>query len=136
MGTDVGISMGKLTALKVKSAGVGRHADGDGLYLHVKGSDARSWLLRMQSDGKRRDFGLGSVDTSMRSKEVTDAARGVPILQRKLLTLAEAREKAEAYRRLIRSGLDPVAEQKMSIGVQTGPPIGAQKGPPFTMAQG
>ena len=24
----------------------------------------------------------------------------------------------------------------MSIGVQTGPPIGAQKGPPFTMAQG
>ena len=25
---------------------------------------------------------------------------------------------------------------RMSIGVQTGPPIGAQKGPPFTMAQG
>ena len=24
----------------------------------------------------------------------------------------------------------------VSIGVQTGPPIGAQKGPPFTMAQG
>jgi hypothetical protein len=24
----------------------------------------------------------------------------------------------------------------LSIGVQTGPPIGAQKGPPFTMAQG
>ena len=25
---------------------------------------------------------------------------------------------------------------ELSIGVQTGPPIGAQKGPPFTMAQG
>lgn len=29
-----------------------------------------------------------------------------------------------------------LAEALVSIGVQTGPPIGAQKGPPFTMAQG
>lgn len=104
--------MGKLSALRVKSAGAGRHADGDGLYLLVKESGARSWLLRMQSDGKRRDLGLGSVDTSMRSKEAAQAAEAVPILKRRLLTLAEAREKAEAYRKLIRSGLDPVAERK------------------------
>ena len=29
-----------------------------------------------------------------------------------------------------------IRKAKVSIGVQTGPPIGAQKGPPFTMAQG
>ena len=30
----------------------------------------------------------------------------------------------------------PRVSARLSIGVQTGPPIGAQKGPPFTMAQG
>ncbi len=50
--------MGKLTALAVKNAKEGRHADGDGLYLLVKPSGARSWLLRVQQEGKRRDIGL------------------------------------------------------------------------------
>ena len=50
-----------LTALKVKSVGPGRHADAHGLYLLVKDSGSRSWVLRMQAEGRRRDFGLGSV---------------------------------------------------------------------------
>lgn len=83
--------MGKLTALKVKSAPPGRHADGDGLYLLVKDSGARSWMLRVQVDGKRRDIGLGSVIG---------------------LGLADAREKAFEYRKIAKSGRDPAAERK------------------------
>src|SRR3546814_12175652 len=39
----------------------GRHADGRGLYLLVRPSGSRSWVLRTQVDGKRRDRGLGST---------------------------------------------------------------------------
>ena len=54
--------MGKLTALSVKSAKIpGRYQDGGGLMLVVKASGSRSWILRIQVNGKRRDFGLGSV---------------------------------------------------------------------------
>lgn len=104
--------MGKLTALKVKSAGEGRHADGDGLYLLVKESGARSWLLRIQSDGKRRDLGLGTAETAPRAKEAQSSAETIPLLDRRSLTLGEARDKADAYKRLVKAGIDPVAERK------------------------
>ena len=66
-------SMAKLSALQVKNAKPGRHADGNGLYLLVRPSGSRSWVLRAQVNGKRQDLGLGSTT---------------------LLTLAEARVKA------------------------------------------
>ncbi|MEG3145685.1 Arm DNA-binding domain-containing protein [Sphingomonas sp. RT2P30] len=44
-----------LTALKVKNAKPGRHTDGRGLCLLVKDSGARTWVLRMQRKGRRRD---------------------------------------------------------------------------------
>jgi len=54
--------MGTLTALSVKAATTkGRYGDGDGLALIVKSATRRSWMLRMQVDGKRRDIGLGSA---------------------------------------------------------------------------
>ena len=104
--------MGKLTALKVKSAAEGRHADGDGLYLLVKESGARSWLLRIQSDGVRRDLGLGTAETGPRTKEAQASADSIPLLDRRSLTLGEARDKADAYKRLVKAGIDPVAERK------------------------
>jgi integrase len=52
-----------LSALQVKNAKPGRHADGHGLYLVVREGGSRSWVLRAQVDGKRQDFGLGSVKT-------------------------------------------------------------------------
>ena len=53
--------MGKLTATAVKAARTaGRYGDGDGLFLLVGKSGARSWVCRVQKDGKRRDIGLGS----------------------------------------------------------------------------
>jgi integrase len=71
-----------LTALQVKNAKPGRHADGRGLYLVVRDSGSRAWVLRTQVDGKRRDLGLGSASR---------------------LSLAEARTKATELRaRLLR----------------------------------
>jgi len=104
--------MPKLTAPGVRAAGPGRHQDGDGLYLHVQPGGARSWLLRVQVDGKRRDIGLGTADLSPRSigkGEVSPII--IPLLQRKLLTLAEAREKARMLREAAKAGLDPILER-------------------------
>lgn len=91
--------MGKLTALKVKAASAGRHEDGNGLALLVKATGTQSWVLKAQVDGKRREFGLGSA---------------------KAVSLAEAREKADAVRRQFRAGLDPRAEKrKVAVAVPT-----------------
>lgn len=103
--------MGSLTATTVKNAKPGRHADGEGLYLLVKPTGARSWLLRVQFDGSRRDIGLGSADLAPRKIASGDPVDDIPILERRLLTLAEAREKAAILRRLAKAGRDPVAER-------------------------
>lgn len=79
-----------LTAVGVKNAKPGRHPDGDGLYLLVKESGAKSWLLRVQVGGKRRDFGLGSAT---------------------ILTLAEARASAAELRKFCKAGGDPIARR-------------------------
>jgi len=83
--------MGKLTALKVKHAGPGRHGDGDGLFLVVSHTKARKWVLRVQANGKRRDIGLGSGS---------------------VVALADAREAAQNMRRAIKQGGDPVVERR------------------------
>ena len=84
--------MGKLTATAVKAAREpGRYLDGDGLMLIVGDNGARRWMLRLQANGKRRDFGLGSA---------------------KDVSLAEAREGAAALRKQVLAGVDPVAEKK------------------------
>lgn len=111
--------MTKLTALSVKNAKPGRHADGNGLYLFVKPKPgkpdeggAKSWLLRIQVDGKRRDVGLGSVSDVVK-KLPLDATETIqiPLLHRKILTLGEARDKAALLRSAAKAGLDPVAER-------------------------
>lgn len=89
--------MGKLTAMAVRAAKApGRYQDGAGLMLLVKPSGARSWLVRVQVDGKRRDFGLGSANE---------------------IPLAEARERASETRKLFRAGTDPVAAKRLSRAV-------------------
>jgi len=82
--------MGSLTVRQVQTAKPGTHIDGKGLLLRVKGNNAKSWVLRVQYDGNRRDIGLGSVD---------------------ILTLAEAREKAAHLRKVALTGGDPIAER-------------------------
>lgn len=90
--------MGKLTPLQVKKAKPGRLADGDGLYLLVKESGAKSWVLRVQYAGRRRDFGPGPLT---------------------LVRLAEAREKAREWRKLAKDGIDPTAEAKRRRALPT-----------------
>lgn len=68
---------------------VGRHADGDGLYLVVKPGGSKVWTLMAKVAGKRHEYGLGSV---------------------KQVSLAEAREAARAMRERIRAGEDPRSE--------------------------
>ncbi|WP_447754308.1 tyrosine-type recombinase/integrase [Sphingopyxis fribergensis] len=103
--------MGKLTAKAMQNAKPGRHADGHGLYLLVKPSGARSWVLRVQVGGQRRDIGLGSVETSalMLRSEVGD---DTPLEEKSRLTLAEARELSSRLRNVAKSGRDPAAERK------------------------
>ncbi len=79
-----------LSVQKVKSAGPGRHGDGRGLFLYVKQSGARSWVLRYQVQGRRRDLGLGSFPD---------------------VTLAMARDRAGEARRMIAEGEDPISKK-------------------------
>ena len=54
--------MGKLSATAVKATNApGRYGDGDGLFLLVGRGGGKSWMVRVQKDGKRRDIGLGCV---------------------------------------------------------------------------
>ncbi len=86
--------MGKLTALQVKAATApGRYQDGQGLMLVVKESGSRSWQLRVQFNGKRHDYGLGSLER---------------------LTLSNARLKAAETRRQVQQGQDPTAMKRAS----------------------
>ena len=84
--------MGNLTALKIRSLKEpGRYSDGEGLILVLSGPGRGSWIVRVQSRGKRRDVGLGSLEH---------------------VSLAEARYSATAIRKQVRARLDPVAERK------------------------
>jgi len=70
---------------------IGRHADGNGLYLSISRDGSKKWVLMYAREGRRREAGLGS-------------ARSV--------TLAEARGKAAEYRSLLTKGIDPLDAKK------------------------
>ena len=80
----------------MRSAPPGRHADGNGLYLFVQPGGTRSWIQRLVVRGRRCELGLGSLA---------------------LVSLAEAREKALANRKLAREGGHPLAEKRRTQGV-------------------
>lgn len=101
--------MAKLTARTVSSATPGRHGDGDGLHLYVKPSGRKSWVLRVQWRGRRQDIGLGTVNEA--PKRHDDILSEIPLLERRHLRLAEAREVAGILRQFAKAGLDPIAER-------------------------
>lgn len=57
----------RLTSLSVnRKKQEGYYADGDGLYLQVTSSGAKSWLYRYMLAGRRREMGLGAcADVSL-----------------------------------------------------------------------
>ena len=86
------------TAFVRNVARAGRYCDGNGLYLQVQPSGARSWIQRIVIRGRRRELGLG----------------GFP-----LVSLKEARAQAAINRRLARSGGDPLADRRKAEGMPT-----------------
>jgi integrase len=64
------------------------------LYLEVEPSGSKRWTLRVVARGRRRDIGLGSCS---------------------LVSLAEAREKALALRKIAREGGDPLLERRKAV---------------------
>jgi integrase len=105
--------MARLTDKQVKSAKAGRYTDGDGLMLFVKPTGGKSWVLRIQINGKRRDIGLGSVAEYNGLLPPDD---DIPLLQKKFLTLSEARLKAATLRQLGKSGRDLATELRKDRG--------------------
>lgn len=66
-------------------------ADGHGLYLLITPQGGRYWRMNYRFDGKAKTMAMGVFP---------------------LITLAEAREKREAARKLLASGSDPTATRK------------------------
>src|SRR6266478_1662579 len=66
----------------------GKHEDGGGLRLVVRGRGRASWVFRFKRDGRRREMGLGALSN-------------VP--------LAVAREIAAEHRLALARGVDPLA---------------------------
>src|SRR3954467_15528873 len=69
----------------------GRHSDGDGLYLVVDLSGAKRWLFLFRWQGKLKEMGLGGVSS---------------------VSLSEAREKANAARRILKAGDNPIEHRR------------------------
>ena len=81
----------KLTASAVKAAKVGRHSDGDGMYLLVTKSEQKYWRFDYRFLGKYKTLALGVYpDTS----------------------LALARSKRADARKLLANNLDPSIEKR------------------------
>ncbi|WP_371411822.1 Arm DNA-binding domain-containing protein [Erwinia amylovora] len=89
--------MGTLTVKEVQAivrkGEAGRYGDGEGLYLMLPPKGSPYWMIRYTINGKRKALSLGKQ---------TD------------LSLAEARSEADAARKKVRAGTDPVAERKLS----------------------
>lgn len=81
-------AINRLSALQVKTAKLpGYYADGGNLWLQVARGGSKSWVLRYTLAGKAREMGLGSVST---------------------FTLQDARDRAQAARKLLADGVDPI----------------------------
>lgn len=77
---------------------VGRHADGNGLYLSISDNGGRRWVFLYRSAGKVREKGLGSATS---------------------VSLKDARLKADEVRKQLASGLDPINEGRKNTGLMT-----------------
>jgi integrase len=85
----------RLNALQVKNlTKPGYYCDGAGLYLQVSKSGSKSWIMRYTLDGKPCEMGLGSYNA---------------------FTLAEARVRAKAQRKLLTDGTDPLATKRSDL---------------------
>ena len=90
--------MGKLNTKQVENLTIpGTYEDGDGLRLVVKSTGRKSWLLRFQLAGRRREMGLGSFPE---------------------VGLKKARQDASTKRSQLSDGIDPLAARDIERAAQ------------------
>ncbi|MFK2876876.1 tyrosine-type recombinase/integrase [Rhodanobacter hydrolyticus] len=92
----MGRPINRLSARQVATAKAGYHADGGGLYLQVTDAGTRSWVLRYQFKGRRREMGLGAVA---------------------LVSLQDARHTALGHRQALLQGIDPLDARRAAQAV-------------------
>lgn len=83
-------ALNKLSAVFVNSRAVGKFSDGGGLWLFKRPDGGGQWVLRVTIHGRRREMGLGSLSE---------------------VSLKEARQQAEHWRKVVRDGKDPIKER-------------------------
>lgn len=81
-------------------------ADGAGLYLQITGGGTASWLYRYQLAGRRRWMGLGPYPTISASK---------------------ARQERDKLRKLVKAGVDPLAEREAARGATAAARVAAER---------
>lgn len=85
-------SLNRLSARSVQTLSKpGYHADGGGLYLLIKPSGTKSWVLRYRRHGRLREMGLGAT---------------------RLFGLQEARASALEHHKLLATGNDPIEARR------------------------
>jgi len=111
MEAGMGRAIHRLTARKVATVKPGRsnavYADGGGLYLQVAAErtdtsgrpvgGSKQWVFRFMLFGRARKMGLGGIHT---------------------VSLAEARNEAERYRKMVRDGIDPIEHRNRERAAQ------------------
>jgi integrase len=83
--------LGALAVSNIKRRGINFVGGVTGLAVNVIESGSRSWILRYQVGGKRRDMGLGGYPS---------------------VTLAQAKEAARTARALLAQGIDPIEHSR------------------------
>ncbi len=81
----------RLSAQFVKSAPVGKHCDGAGLWLVKREDGGAQWVQRVTVFGRRKEMGLGGFPT---------------------VSLAEARKLGERWRKVAAAGRNPIKERE------------------------
>lgn len=81
----------KLTSASAKAALPGKHSDGAGLWLYKREKKKGQWVLRYTIYSKRHEMGLGRFPET---------------------SLSKAREEAEKWRAVVRSGKDAIKERE------------------------
>lgn len=98
----MGLKINRLTARRVATVTEpGYHPDGGGLYLQVTASGAKSWVYRYRFEGRRPEMGLGPLH---------------------VVGLADAREAADAARKMVLAGQDPLAGRRAAAVASAGIP--------------
>jgi integrase len=81
----------RLTSSFIKTAPIGKHCDGGGLWLIKRDDGGAQWVQRVTVHGRRREMGLGGIPS---------------------LSLSEARKLSERWRKLAAAGRDPIKERE------------------------